>query len=122
MTQSFFLAQMSRLRMRFGGKSFDGEIVKLLSREVAKLPESFFLTIIDTWIGTRKTSNPPLLTEFREARLAFEKGNLAKECIEASKGFQNGLKAVLRQNYNVDTLQEAFELEKLKLQLQEGSK
>jgi hypothetical protein len=117
MTQTFFVEQMHRLKTRFGEKSFDIELIKLLGREIASVEEDFFRRTVDTWIGMRKNNNPPLLVDFREARLAFEKNNLARETIGASKNFAFSLKEVLQKHYKVETVKEAYELEKLKLVL-----
>jgi hypothetical protein len=117
MREDFFHQQIARLKTRFGDKAFDNEFIKVLSLEVAKLPDEFFRRQIDTWIGTRKNNNPPLLTEFKEARLAYERNQLNKEVNQASTGFQSGLKEALRKHYNVDSIQEAFEIERLKIVL-----
>lgn len=117
MTEISFLAQIDRLKTRFGPKSFDAEFTKLLAKEVAIVPEDFFRGVVDTWIGMRKTSNPPLLVDFRECRLAWQKSLLKKEDKEANMIFSNGLKDFLRKEYKTETLQEAFELEILKMRL-----
>lgn len=117
MTEVSFLDQINRLKTRFGAKSFDSELTKLLAKEVAIVPENFFTNVVDTWIGMRKTSNPPLLIDFRECRLSWQKSLLKKEISTANREFNNGLKDVLRREYKVDTLKEAFELEALKVRL-----
>lgn len=117
MTEDFFRQQIERLKVRFGAKAFDYEFIRILGLEVATIGDEFFRRTVDTWIGTRKNSSPPLLTDFREARLAFEKNKFKAEVERASNTFNHGLKDVLRKHYKVDTLQEAFELEKLKIRL-----
>lgn len=117
MTQLFYVEQIDRLRRRFGAKAFDVEIVKILGREVSSLPEDFFKRSIDTWIASRKTSNPPMLAEFRECRLAFEKGIFKEEVRQATKSYEQGRAAALQKEFNVGTVEEAYELAKLKIRL-----
>lgn len=117
MTEDFFRSQIERLRIRFGAKAFDSEFIRILGLEIAMVSDEFFRRTVDTWIGTRKNNNPPLLTDFREARIASEKSKFQVEVKKASEGFSNGLAAVLQKAYNVGSIQEAFELEKLKLKL-----
>lgn len=117
MTEEFYLNQVDRLKIRFGAKAFDSEVVKVLAIEAASMSDEFFRRTVDTWIGTRKNTNPPLLTDFREAKCAYERGKLTREADGAHRTFSYGLKDALRHHYKVDTVEEAFELEKLKLRL-----
>lgn len=117
MTEAFYLVQIDRLRARFGAKAFDPEITKVLAKEVATLSEDFFRNTVSIWIGSRKNSNPPLAAEFRECKAAYDRGKLRKEVDQATRGWGTSLREVLRVKYNVDSLQEAFELEKLKIRL-----
>jgi len=119
LTQSEFVDQINRLRIRFGAKAFDQEFVKILGREVSMLPFEHFRQTVDTWIGTRKNNNPPLLTDFRECKIAHDKRKFDVVVKDAAKTFHYGLKDVLRKHYNVDSLAEAMELERLKLRLNE---
>lgn len=117
MTEDFYLSQIKRLQIHFGPKAFNSENVRIYGREIAIVSDEFFRNLVDTWIGSRKNGQPPLLPDFREAKLTFERNNLKRECREASGGFNNGLKEVLRKVYKVDSLKEAFELERLKARL-----
>lgn len=117
MTEDFFLSQVKRLQIHFGTRSFNSESIRVFAREIAIVSDEFFRNLVDTWIGSRKTTNPPLLPDFREAKLTYERNNLKREVRDASVGFSNSLKDVLRDVYKVDTLKEAFELEALKLKL-----
>ena len=119
MTQEFFLLQIDRLKSRFGAKNFDPSFVQVVGREVATVSPEHFRQTVDTWIGTRKTMNPPLLTDFRECRIAHDKTKFQAEVQQASNVFHYGLGDVLRRVYKVDTLKEALELERTKLKLEE---
>lgn len=127
MTRDFFILQIERLKTRFGAKAFDPEFIRILGLEVASVPDEFFRMTVSTWIGTRRHNNPPLLTDFREARLAFEKGTFNKMVTKAAEAFEyKPFKDIMRKHYNVDTREEAFELEVLKNRLRgsdgEGTK
>lgn len=120
MTRDFFILQIERLKTRFGAKAFDPEFIRILGLEVASISDEFFRRTIDTWIGTRKNTNPPLLTDFREARIAFEKGVFNQQVAGAAHAFEyKPFKDVMRKHYNVDSLSEAIELERLRLKLGE---
>lgn len=118
MTESFFISQMNRLKIRFGAKAFDSEFIRLLGLEVVSISDEFFRRTIDTWIGTRKNNNPPLLTDFKEARLAFDKDKFIYEVEAVNHIWQSGLKEILWINYKVATITEAIEMEKLKIRLE----
>lgn len=117
MTEEFFLQQIERLKGRFGAKSFDREFIRVAGTEVVTMPDEAFRRAVDAWIGSRKNNNPPLATDFRDARLNYERGCLDKVVKQASNIFNYGLKDVLRKHYNVDSLDEAIQLEKLKIKL-----
>lgn len=117
MTEEFFNQQIDRLTIRFGARAFDDEMVRVIAAEILPVSEDFFRRTVDTWVGTRKHTNPPLLTDFREARLTYERHNLYREAKVASNVFNYGLKEVLKRIYKVETLDEAFELERLKIKL-----
>lgn len=122
MTREFFLHQIERLKIRFGAKSFDPEFIRILGLEIASLSDEFFRRTVDTWIGTRKNNNPPLLTDFREARLAHEKTKFTQEVSGAARTFEyKPFKDIMRKHYNVDSLSEAIELERLRLRLGDSS-
>lgn len=115
MTEDFFRSQIDRLRSRFGAKNFDPAFVMVVAGEVSTVSDEFFRRTVDTWIGTRKVTDPPLLTLFRECRIAYEKGNFTKTVEKASNTFHYGLKDILYKHYKVDTLAEALEIERLKI-------
>jgi hypothetical protein len=73
MDEQFFRGQIGRLRTRFGDRAFDNELVRLIAAEVHDMSEQGFLRFCDVMIGSRPHTKPPLLTEFREARLKESK-------------------------------------------------
>lgn len=120
MTQEFFQDQVKRLKMRFGEKAFDSEIVQLIGREVISMTREDFMRVVDVMIGQRAANKPPLVSDFREARLAQEKykfNRVVQEAVSPSN-WQNGLQAVLDRDYpGCKTLSEAVELQKLRNQI-----
>lgn len=73
MTKESFLTQWQRLVNRFGAKAMDSELMRLCAVEVDTMSEANFKRTVETWIGSRPHTKPPLLSEFREARIAEEK-------------------------------------------------
>lgn len=123
MTEHFFISQISRLRRRFGDKNFDPEFVKLAAIEVKSMSEMGFQRAVDIWIGSRTSHKPPLLSEFREARLNEEKLKL-----DGPKGAREfsvpatliSFKNILKEQFgNVATAMEAVELLTLKKRIKD---
>lgn len=117
MTQSEFFVQIERLKTHFGQKNFTPEFVKLLAREVSMISDYNFTVTVNTWIGSRRVTNPPLLAEFIEARLAHNKKDFAKEAYGANREWQTGLKSYLQKEFGVDSLKDALKLVKLRNRL-----
>lgn len=122
MTMEFFLQQWQRLVNRFGAKAMDEELRRLCAIEVDVMGEGEFLNAVNVWIGSRTHMRPPLLTDFREARLAVEKRKLSKEVNAATvqlrepKEMQEHLSKTLSLNYGpVESVAEAVEVARLKL-------
>ncbi len=115
--------QLERLKRRFGAKNFDPEFIKLIANEVRSMADYDFVKFCDVMIGTRPPNKPPLIADFREARIRSEKikfdfmtSSLAKTLAEPAK--QEGLKKILREQYgNVSSVNEAIEYKRLKNQL-----
>ena len=84
MNQIFFKKQIERLKARFGEKAFDVEFVTLVAHEVHEMSEMGFARTVDVFIGSRTANKPPLLSEFREARLAEGKRHFDNEVRAAS--------------------------------------
>lgn len=117
MTEEFYLSQVERLRGNFGPKEFSEEKIKVLGKEVAMVSPEHFRHTVDTWIGSRKTSDPPRIAEFRECKAAWDRNNFKRDCRQASYVFNSGKEEALRREFKVDSVKEAFELAKLKLRL-----
>ena len=123
-------SQLQRLRERFGEKAFDAEFITLVNREVRDLPDYDLVRMVDVFIGTRAHNRPPLIQDFREARMAFEKQRFEAEVRNAARcwdGIQKRpMKEILtRLGYaEANTVWEAVELEReilrLKRQLEEA--
>lgn len=121
MTEDFFRRQIERLKLRFGAKAFDPEFVRLIGVEVASVPDDVFLRTISTFIGNRKNNNPPLLVDFKESRIAWEKGRFTDTVKKASNIFDRPISDVMREHYQVDSIKEALAMEKLKIRIKESN-
>lgn len=128
MTRDFMASQFARLINRFGQKAFNDEFVILASREIYGMSEGAFITFVDVMIGSRPHTKPPLLSEFREARMAEEKRKLENDVRSAVREFEHpsargGLKKFLAMNYpGCKTLWEAVEVERLKIRIAKADK
>ncbi len=123
MNPLIFKQQVERLRNRFGLKAFDEELIKLIWREVREMSDAGFVRYCDVLIGSRTPHKPPLIAEFREARLAEEKIRFQNTTIEASKvilrkapeEMRAHLKQVLSQEFGkVDSAHEAHEIARIR--------
>ncbi len=126
MTQIFFLSQIDRLKRRFGEKHFDIEFIKLVGQEVNSMSDMGLQRFVDVMIGSRTHNKPPLLSEFREARLNEEKQRLSRDgqkwVEEISRpARQKGLKKILKELYGVSSVKEAIEYERLQKGLREAN-
>jgi hypothetical protein len=104
MTRENFDEQLSRLRFRFGDRNFDPEFIKLLAKEVQSMPDHDLTRMVSDFIGSRPATRPPLLVDFREARIQIEKYKFTREVQGAADAVfdwakQKGLKAFLDENY-----------------------
>lgn len=125
MTDAFFKHQVQRLRARFGEKNFDHEFIQLVWREVYDMDEQAFIKTVDVMIGTRTPNRPPLLTDFRDARLAWQKRKFDEDLRGATRFLQkrapeemrNHLRLVLSKDFGgVESVTDALEIAKLKRQ------
>ncbi len=111
-----FAKQMQRLQTRFGPKAFDAEFVDLVWREVKDMGEQAFTRFVDVMIGSRAPTKPPLLSEFREARLAEHKRSFDNEVRGAARTMAKPITEVLRPAFGgVASVKEAFEIARLRL-------
>jgi hypothetical protein len=69
MTPEFFDIQWDRLVRKFGAREMDEEL-KLLARDcVLWMTEVVFKEVVDQWIGERKSTQAPRLSDFKNARV-----------------------------------------------------
>ncbi len=129
MRTDFFNQQVERLKLRFSPKAFDPESTRLIGREVASLDEETFMRIIDFLITSRTHTKPPLLSDFRDARLRSEKQRLERDVDgalramerDASQWSTDGLQKYLKQHYpGCRTLVDAVNVERLKIQVKKA--
>ncbi len=115
--------QIERLKRRFGEKNFDAEFIKLIANEVRYMADYDFIKFCDVLIGSRTPNKPPLLSDFREARLAYEKYHLDRITSDSAKILEHpakgdGLKKILKEQYgNVSNITEAIEYKRLQDQI-----
>ncbi len=123
MTQAFFMGQVERLKNRFGPKAFDQEFTRLIAAELKFLNDEGFLKIVNFMIGSRPTTRPPLLQDFRDAKVLEDKKRFENEVNQAAKVFehpaaQGGLKKYLAKEFpGCKSLKEAIEVRRLQIQI-----
>lgn len=98
MTQAFFLQQVKRLQVRFGERALDAEFVQLIWREVHEMSEHAFQRFCDVMIGSRSHNKPPLLSEFREARMQEQKLRFENDVRGASQSLERKAPAEMREH------------------------
>lgn len=118
MTGPEFSAQMQRLERHFGKKQFSQEFVELVFREIGQMTAYGLQRAVDTWIGTRAHTRPPLLTDFRDASLAEAKRFFQREVSGAAdwRGKQTTeqkLKALRKAFGHVESIGDAIEVAKV---------
>lgn len=126
--EKLFGEQVQRLRSRFGEKAFDNELCRLIALEVKEMHPHDFVRTVDVMIGSRPHSKPPLLSEFREARLQAEKMKHQQELRQAVETFNHpaksdGLRRFLAMNYpGAKTLWEAVQIQVLRNQVERANR
>jgi hypothetical protein len=124
MTVEFFKAQMGRLRIRFSDRAFDDEFIKLAWREIGEMSDLAFKRNVDIWIGHRPYHQPPLLAEFREARLAELRevlrtdAKLIKNVLEA-EAKRRSISEVLKPLFGANDMREALRAARRRLLAEE---
>lgn len=86
MTNDCWEYQKSRLKDRFGERNFSKEFCLLVAVECKAVPDRDFVDIVNRMIGSRIPTRPPLLVDFREARLGKEKHRFDHGAHDASAG------------------------------------
>ena len=121
-----FHVQWQRLVVRFGARSMDDEFKLLASKEVHDMGEAAFHRFVDVMIGSRTANKPPLLSEFREARLAENKlrfDNMTRAAAQTLFGPDGPpadrrahvLKVLSKEYGAVNSITEALEIARLRL-------
>ncbi len=117
--------QINRLKSRFGEKAFDDEFVKLIQKELSGMVDANVIRCVDLFIGNRPHHKPPVLDDFRQARLTEEKVRIeycAREAINNMNrdSVQNlGLKNYLAKEFpGCHTVNEAINVRRLQIRLQ----
>lgn len=121
MTLIEFRDQIERFKKRFGEKAFDEEFIKLVWREVKDMPAHAFERTADVMIGARKHTDPPRVTDFREARLNAQKNAFDREVAGAANILRHPtlskpLAEVLKRDFGaVDSVKDALEIARLRI-------
>jgi hypothetical protein len=123
-TELTWHAQKARLIDRFGKNAFTPEFSLLVALDWRTLPDQEAVTIVNVMIGNRKHTQAPLLQDFRDARLAYERRRFEADVRGASRAMNEparfqGLKAYLAREFpGCKSLAEAVEVRKLQIQIQ----
>lgn len=104
MTREVFDEQIRRLRLRFGERAFDSEFTRLIAGEMQHTTDPDLIYIVSNLISSRPATRPPLMVDFREARLSQEKYKFNQDVSGAADAVfdwskQKGLQAYLDENY-----------------------
>ena len=128
MDYTALVQQFKRLKMRFGEKAFDEEFCRLAMKEVSIVSEQYFIIAVDRLIGSRTHTKPPMIDDFRQIRLNEERHKLTRQVEESIQSMNDprlgqGLRDYLVKHYpGCSTVQEAVEIERLKLKIEEAEK
>lgn len=122
MMQETWTEQKLRLIDRFGERNFSKEFSLLVALECKNLPDNAFVDLVNAMIGSRRPNNPPLISDFRNARLSYERRIFERDTSGALRAldipWQNGLQAYLAKEFpGCKTLNEAVEVRKLQIQI-----
>ena len=122
MTEITWNTQKARLIDRFGDRNFSKEFSLMVAVECRSMPDVAFVDMVNAMIGSRRPNDPPLILNFREGRLAFEKRRFEADVNGAintvNKSWPIGLKAYLAKEFpGCKTLNEAIEVRKLEIRL-----
>lgn len=127
-SQALIMNQINRLKSRFGDKAFDSEFVILAAREFAPMAEGNVIRAVDVWVGNRPANRPPLITDFRDARLAEAKVRVDYAATEAMRGFERGPKGSIESFRrimrplvgHVESVAEAIEIRKHQIRIEKA--
>lgn len=102
--------------------AFDVEFTSLVALEVKSMANDDFLSVANFMIGSRPAGKPPLIQDFRDARINQEKLRLRRDVDGANRAmntqWHGGLQAYLSREFpGCKTLNEAVEVRKLQIQI-----
>jgi hypothetical protein len=122
MTRECFDHQKTRLIDRFGKNNFSSEFSLLVLIECKTLTDQEFVEIVNFFIGSRPANKPPMVFDFRDARIAKERLRFQRDVDGAARAmeieFQGGLKAYLAKAFpGCRNLDEAVEVRRLQIQV-----
>jgi len=127
-TTEVLMRGIERLTIRFGARSFDPETVSLIYREVNAMSEAAFNRLVDVLIGSRKATNPPLIQDFRDARIAEQNKMFQDDVHGAARAMnsgprQQGLQKFLKERFGggVTTLNQAIEIRRMQIQARKAT-
>ncbi len=123
MTNPCWLNQKARLIDRFGERNFSKEFSLLVAIECNSMPDQAFVDLVNVLIGSRKPNDPPLIANFRDARLAYERRQFDRDVHGATRAWNGparfmGLKAYLAKDFpGCKSLSEAVEVRRLQIRV-----
>ncbi len=125
MTEELFESQIKRLRTRFGLKAFDNEFARLLASELKELNDVDFLTVVNRMIAERPHTRPPIMADFREARVRLEQMRFNQGVEKAATNLfwpAGALGRALKEHYpGAKDLKEAMEIQILRNQIKRAN-
>jgi hypothetical protein len=126
MTSECWNHQKGRLIDRFGPRNFSSEFSLLVAIECRDLPDSVFVDIVNAMIGARKPMDPPLMRDFRDARLSFERRRYERDLYGAIQALDQpakhvGLKGYLAKEFpGCKTINEAVAVRALQIKIKKA--
>lgn len=125
MTSEAWGHQKMRLRDHFGVKSLSNELSLLISVECKNMADRDLVEMVNVFIGSRRSNNPPTLVDFREGRLRFERLSFERDvngaAVALDRPWQIGLKTFLEKEFRgCKTINEAVEVKRLQNLLTEA--
>ena len=127
MTKECWEHQKNRLVDRFGARNISPEFTLLAAIECQPLPDMPLVDMINAMIGGRKPNDPPLLSDFRFARQAYERRQFERDLSGASAVMRDparfkGLQAFLAKEFpGCKTVNEAVEVRNLQIQIRRAN-
>lgn len=124
MTNTCWDHQKSRLIDRFGKNNFSSEFSLLVAIECRSIPDHVFVDMVGAMIGARKPSDPPLIRDFRDARLAYERREYERNLYGAARAMHSpvlsrGLQDYLGNHFpGCKTIMEAVEVRRHQIEIQ----